>query len=39
MGTLASPDPAVRERAAADWCAWEDVHVSGAADIASHLRP
>ncbi len=25
---LASADPAVRERAARDWCAWEDVHVS-----------
>jgi proline iminopeptidase len=25
---LASPDPAVRERAARDWCAWEDTHVS-----------
>jgi proline iminopeptidase len=25
---LASPDPAVRERAAAGWCAWEDVHPS-----------
>ena len=25
---LHSPDPAVRERAAAAWCAWEDVHVS-----------
>lgn len=25
---LADPDPAVRERAARDWCAWEDVHVS-----------
>jgi proline iminopeptidase len=25
---LADPDEAVRERAAADWCAWEDVHVS-----------
>jgi proline iminopeptidase len=24
----ADPDPAVRERAARDWCAWEDVHVS-----------
>jgi proline iminopeptidase len=22
------PDPAVRERAARDWCAWEDAHVS-----------
>ena len=25
---LADPDPAVRERAAADWCAWEDTHVA-----------
>jgi proline iminopeptidase len=25
---LAAPDPAVRERAALDWCEWEDVHVS-----------
>src|SRR5829696_47707 len=25
---LASPDPAVTERAARDWCAWEDTHVS-----------
>jgi proline iminopeptidase len=25
---LADPDPAVTERAAAQWCAWEDVHVS-----------
>ncbi|MGY1603666.1 prolyl aminopeptidase [Geodermatophilus sp. SYSU D00815] len=25
---LADPDPAVRERAARDWCAWEDTHVS-----------
>jgi len=25
---LADLDPAVRERAARDWCAWEDVHVS-----------
>ena len=25
---LAEPDPAVRERAAADWCAWEDTHVA-----------
>jgi proline iminopeptidase len=23
---LADPDPAVREQAAKDWCAWEDVH-------------
>ncbi|RKS77607.1 proline iminopeptidase [Motilibacter peucedani] len=25
---LASPDPVVRERAAAEWCRWEDTHVS-----------
>jgi proline iminopeptidase len=25
---LASPDPAVTERAAAAWCAWEDAHIS-----------
>ena len=25
---LADPDEAVRERAARDWCAWEDTHVS-----------
>jgi proline iminopeptidase len=25
---LADPDPTVRERAARNWCAWEDVHMS-----------
>lgn len=25
---LADPDPAVRDRAAVEWCAWEDAHVS-----------
>jgi proline iminopeptidase len=25
---LADPDPAVRERAAREWCRWEDTHVS-----------
>jgi proline iminopeptidase len=25
---LSDPDPAVRERAAREWCAWEDAHVS-----------
>jgi proline iminopeptidase len=25
---LADPDPAVRDRAARDWCRWEDTHVS-----------
>jgi len=29
---LASDDPAVREQAAKDWCAWEDVHVSVRSD-------
>ena len=29
---LASPDPAVREAAARDWCAWEDTHVSVRSD-------
>ncbi|MEU4641813.1 prolyl aminopeptidase [Micromonospora sp. NPDC023814] len=27
---LADPDPAVRDRAARDWCAWEDTHVATA---------
>ncbi|MEU6077831.1 prolyl aminopeptidase [Micromonospora sp. NPDC047074] len=27
---LADPDPAVREQAARDWCAWEDSHVATA---------
>ncbi|MEU8528710.1 prolyl aminopeptidase [Streptomyces sp. NPDC048629] len=26
---MADPDPAVREKAAADWCAWEDAVLSG----------
>lgn len=25
---LADPDPAIRERAAVDWCRWEDTHVA-----------
>ena len=25
---LSDPDPAVRDRAASEWCRWEDVHVS-----------
>lgn len=25
---LSDPDPAVRERAARDWCTWEDAHVA-----------
>jgi proline iminopeptidase len=29
---LHDPDPAVRERAARDWCAWEDTHVAIRAD-------
>jgi proline iminopeptidase len=29
---LADPDPAVRERAARDWCRWEDSHVRVRAD-------
>ncbi|MEH1058597.1 prolyl aminopeptidase [Micromonospora sp. CPCC 206171] len=28
---MADPDPAVRERATVDWCAWEDAVVSGEA--------
>jgi proline iminopeptidase len=27
---LADPDPRVRDRAAGDWCAWEDTHVATA---------
>lgn len=27
---LADPDPGVREKAARDWCTWEDTHVSAA---------
>ncbi|MFF3014826.1 prolyl aminopeptidase [Streptomyces sp. NPDC057939] len=30
------PDAAVREKAAADWCAWEDAVLSGETDGASH---
>lgn len=29
---LHDPDPAVRERAALDWCAWEDTHVATGPD-------
>ena len=29
---LCDPDPAVRERAARDWCDWEDTHVGGGHD-------
>ncbi|WNV77511.1 prolyl aminopeptidase [Geodermatophilus sp. DSM 44513] len=32
---VSSPDPRVREDAARDWCAWEDVHVS----LDPHWRP
>ncbi len=35
---LADPDPAVRERAALDWCAWEDVHMSLASGNDHHLE-
>ncbi|MFI0417680.1 prolyl aminopeptidase [Spongiactinospora sp. 9N601] len=29
---LGDPDPAVREKAARDWCAWEDTHVATTRD-------
>lgn len=29
---LTDPDPAIHERAARDWCAWEDAHVGGEND-------
>ncbi|MCP3784747.1 prolyl aminopeptidase [Micromonospora sp. A3M-1-15] len=32
------PDPQVRDRAARDWCAWEDVHVSLAGGFKPSLR-
>ncbi|MFE9957508.1 prolyl aminopeptidase [Micromonospora sp. NPDC005299] len=32
------PDPRVRDRAARDWCAWEDVHVSLAGGFAPSPR-
>jgi proline iminopeptidase len=35
---LADPDPAVRERAARDWCRWEDAHVAVRADHRSDPR-
>lgn len=35
---LADPDPAVRDAAAAAWCAWEDVHVSLAPGHAPDAR-
>jgi proline iminopeptidase len=34
---LHSPDPAVRAKAAQDWCDWEDVHVSLAPDAQPRL--
>ncbi|MPQ96713.1 prolyl aminopeptidase [Modestobacter sp. I12A-02628] len=34
---LHASDPAVRARAARDWCDWEDAHVSLAPDWAPHL--
>ena len=35
---LADPDPAVTERAARAWCAWEDTHVSLAPGATPHPR-
>ncbi len=35
---LADPDPEVRERAALDWCTWEDVHMSLAPGLLPPLR-
>ncbi|HEY1620717.1 MAG TPA: prolyl aminopeptidase [Streptosporangiaceae bacterium] len=35
---LADPDPAIRARAAQEWCRWEDVHVSLAPGSPSRLR-
>jgi proline iminopeptidase len=35
---LASPDPAVTERAALDWCVWEDTHMSLAPDATAWLQ-
>jgi proline iminopeptidase len=34
---LADPDPAVRERAALNWCEWEDVHMSLTSGNQHHL--
>jgi proline iminopeptidase len=34
---LADPDPAVTQRAAEAWCAWEDTHVSLAPDAGPHF--
>jgi proline iminopeptidase len=39
---LADPDPAVRERAAQQWCAWEDTHVAtvpGSSPIPATTNP
>ncbi len=35
---ITDPDPAVREQAACDWCAWEDVHPSLDPAFAPHLE-
>jgi proline iminopeptidase len=35
---LASPDAAVRERAAREWCAWEDTHVATTPDYEHDTR-
>ena len=35
---LFDPDPAVRDRAAREWCAWEDAHVSLAPDHTRNPR-
>ena len=35
---LADPDPAVTDRAALAWCAWEDTHVSLSTDVEPDLQ-
>lgn len=35
---LADPEPAVREKAARDWCRWEDVHVAMSSDYQHDTR-
>jgi proline iminopeptidase len=35
---LADPDPAVTDRAAVAWCAWEDAHISLAPDWQPYVR-
>jgi proline iminopeptidase len=35
---LFDPDPTVRERAASEWCAWEDAHISLTKDHVPNLR-